>query len=310
MTDQPPASPFLKVKSCGICRSDRKAFESPPSSMTLPRVLGHEICGELIRSLPGRQRTGGDRVTLWPALACGRCSFCLSGRQNLCPAIELFGYHLDGGFADYLSLPEDRLGQVVCLDIPACLNCLQATFAEPAGCIINGLGKHAGPQPEILLILGGGVMGRLAARIGRLLWPGTRIFIHEPDPVRRELAAGDGMVDPCPAADLVLVATSNPVAFQEGLASLGPGGALLLFSGLPRGRETVSIHHNHIHRREQTIVGAYGCRPGDMAEALALLAGGGLVVDDLITRIISPEEVARELATSAGPESFKTIISQ
>ena len=89
---------LLAVTNCGICHSDRKAFHTPPGGMELPRVLGHEISGLLTVDLPKLGLLRGERVVLWPALTCCTCRYCLSGRQNLCPQIKLFGYHLDGGF--------------------------------------------------------------------------------------------------------------------------------------------------------------------------------------------------------------------
>ena len=108
---------FLKIEACGVCATDRKAFLSPPTSMELPRILGHEISGTLLVDLGNLSK--GTKVVLWPALVCNCCEYCLSGRPHLCREIRLFGLHIDGGFCDYFSLPSLELREkIVALPLP------------------------------------------------------------------------------------------------------------------------------------------------------------------------------------------------
>ncbi len=299
--------PFLRVAACGICHSDRKAYATPPSGMKFPRVLGHEVCGVLTMDLPKQHLEQGDRVALWPAVVCGKCHFCLSNRQNLCPQIHLFGYHLDGGFGHDL-FGSDLLNKLNILKIPDSLTFLHGTFAEPVGCVINGL-KKVSDAPCTVLIFGAGVMGRLCSRLARILWPGVDVCLYDVNQQRTEVAKADGGSRTIKPADVVFIAASNRLAFAEGMKMLNPGGTVVLFSGFAKDENEICLNHNELHRCEQTLTGAYGCLPGDMQQALKLLATGDLIIDDLITNIITLNEAEVELARPVTTYDYKTIIN-
>ena len=298
---------LLAVRACGICPSDRKAFRTQPSGMTLPRVLGHEVAGVLACDLAQAGLTEGAPVVLWPAVACGRCRFCLSGRENLCPEIRLFGYHLDGGYSAQLGVPSALFDRLACLPVPEGLGMAEASLAEPLGCLVHGLAKIGRP-PESLLVLGAGLMGRLAIRLARTLWPQTEILVADPDPVRLAATRTEAAAHHGQPADGVLIAASAAPALDLALEVLAPGGTVVLFSGFPARQCRVSLDHNRLHRREQLLVGAYGCTPQEMREALRLIATGAVAVADLVTRVLPLSGAAAELARPQGADDFKTVI--
>lgn len=274
--------------------------------MTLPRILGHEVCGQLSREVNGL--VGGSRVVLWPALTCGICNFCKSGRENLCPKIQLFGCHLDGGFASAISLPENLINRLICLPLPDSLTFSQAVFAEPLGCVLHGLQKIGSRQPASLLIIGGGLMGRLAARAAGALWPGCRVAIFDNNEKRLANCRNEGGNREPGPAELVLVAASAARAFYYGLERLRPGGTIVLFSGFNREERKITLDHNLLHRREQRLAGAYGCCPTEMKQALELMAEGDVQVDDLISRTISLHDLDSEFTRELTVNDYKTII--
>jgi L-iditol 2-dehydrogenase len=275
--------------------------------MELPRVLGHEIVGRLAIDLPQKNCKAADRVILWPALSCGTCRYCTSGHENLCPGIRLFGYHLHGGFAADLSCARNDLERLHVFQLPPSMSWETAIFCEPLGCVVNGLNK-VNKVPQSVFIIGCGVMGRLAARLAKVRCQAP-VFYHDIDPVRQDLASGDG--EPCRSellADLVFVAASSSQALTLGLAYLAPGGTMVMFSGMDKGTE-LSCLHNELHQKEQCLVGAYGCTPHDLSYAMNLLADGRVAVDDLISRRIELAELPGELAHSPGVAEFKTVVN-
>jgi len=298
---------FLMVKSCGICHSDRKAFHSPPNGMQLPRVLGHEIAGILTQDIPGQNLFQGDRVIVWPAMACGSCRFCATKRPNLCPDIQLFGYHLDGGFSTEIEIPSELISKAFCYAIPDSVLFEQAAFAEPLACIIHALAKvHS--KPESLLIFGGGIMGRLSSRLASVIWPGIQISLFDTDEKRLINAQTDGGTDQLALTDCILIATSNSDAIYTALKYLHPGGTLLLFSGLPQNKKIIPLDHNLLHQKEQTLVGSYGCCPEDMIQAINMLTEQKISVDDLVSNTISLSEANSELERQLTVNDYKTII--
>jgi L-iditol 2-dehydrogenase len=292
-----PQVPLLDIAACGICATDRKGFQSPPASMKLPIILGHEFCGIL--------RTTGKRAVVWPAISCGHCPLCSHGQDNLCENIQLFGLHLDGGYQQLFSLPPALAEKAVFMNIPPQLSWIQASMAEPLGCVIHCLSKVK-QVPDSLCIYGAGLMGCLAVRVSQHKWPLCQIEVLDPEPTRQKKFTQNHNRE---QVDLVFLACSNPTAVSDSLDRLKPGGQMLLFSGLDRDSNPFPIDYNRIHRLEQTLHGSYGCLPADMSRALNLMARGSIEVDDLITNIVDFEQVPNALKKKINPDEFKTVIT-
>jgi propanol-preferring alcohol dehydrogenase len=101
VSDPGPGQVRLRVRACGVCRTDLHLADGDLTVPSLPRIPGHEVVGEVeavgagVLNLPV-----GTRVGLpWLGYACGRCAYCLRGQENLCPQAQFTGYHRDGGFA-------------------------------------------------------------------------------------------------------------------------------------------------------------------------------------------------------------------
>ena len=101
---------LIKIKSVGICGTDIHAWGGNQPFFSYPRVLGHEICGEIVGLGKNIQNLkNGQQVAVIPYVACQQCPACLSGRTNCCEKISVIGVHQDGGFSEYLSVPVTNL---------------------------------------------------------------------------------------------------------------------------------------------------------------------------------------------------------
>ncbi|MCS7208573.1 MAG: zinc-dependent alcohol dehydrogenase family protein [Fimbriimonadales bacterium] len=94
---------LIRVRTCGVCRTDLHVFDGELPRPKLPLILGHEIVGEVVRCGTGVQELReGQRVGVpWLGRTCGQCRFCAAGRENLCEFAQFTGYTLDGGYAEY-----------------------------------------------------------------------------------------------------------------------------------------------------------------------------------------------------------------
>ncbi len=100
---------LVRVSHCGVCHTDLHTVEGELQGVSLPRVPGHEVVGTVAgagEGTSGRFATGERVGVAWLHSACGRCRFCLSGRENLCPDAVFTGLSADGGYAEYLTVPE------------------------------------------------------------------------------------------------------------------------------------------------------------------------------------------------------------
>jgi threonine dehydrogenase-like Zn-dependent dehydrogenase len=100
-----PHHSIIKIKRIGICGTDLHAFEGTQPYFEYPRVLGHELAGELIAFDDAPGFCAGEAVTFIPYLNCGKCIACISGKPNCCTDLRVFGVHQDGGMKEYISVP-------------------------------------------------------------------------------------------------------------------------------------------------------------------------------------------------------------
>ncbi len=151
---------LIKIRSAGICGSDINAFRGTNGLVSYPRVIGHELAGEIL-SVPENNPKGlkpGDRVTVDPYLYCGHCYPCSIGRTNCCNDLRVLGVHVDGGMAETFAHPANMLVKVPD-DMPWDI----IPLAEPLTIALHGLHRLQLKSGEHLAISGAGPIGLLAA---------------------------------------------------------------------------------------------------------------------------------------------------
>jgi len=136
----------IRIRRIGVCGTDLHAFEGTQPYFSYPRVLGHELSGELVNAngVPGF--TEGEIVTFIPYFSCGLCIACRSGKPNCCTAINVCGVHIDGGMVEFLNVPVDSLihGEGLSFD--------ELALVEPLAIGAHGI-RRAGVNPgEYVLI--------------------------------------------------------------------------------------------------------------------------------------------------------------
>ena len=141
---------LVRVEAAGICGSDRHMFRGEYPT-ALPVTLGHEFCGivEAAGSAVSQVRAG-ERITADPNIGCGYCPACRAGRVNLCERLQAIGVTRDGGFAEYVVIPETQA-----IALPADLDPLHGAFSEPLACCLHGLDVAAIRPGDSVAVLGG-----------------------------------------------------------------------------------------------------------------------------------------------------------
>jgi nicotinate-nucleotide--dimethylbenzimidazole phosphoribosyltransferase len=290
----------LKVSHCAICRTDAKMWKMGHRDLHLPRVPGHEIVAV----------QGDNRYVVWPGVVCGTCHYCKTDRENLCESIKIIGFHCDGGFCDTIMVPESN-----CLAIPEQLNSIVATFAEPAGCIINAFNRVNLKKNSRLLIYGAGTLGILTALLS--LHYGAVPVIIEKNELKITKAEcftdiyGFKIVNNTDdnRFDVVINCCSDPAAFMSSIPKAAKGATIVFFSGLEKNIQIESRLFNLIHYKELNIVGSYGLTKGNMKTGLHLISQNQKSLERLIERIISPHSVPDSIPKIFEGEHYKFIIS-
>jgi L-iditol 2-dehydrogenase len=322
-----PGELLLKVRNCATCGTDVKIYYHGHHHIVPPRVIGHEVAGEVVAL--GRGTAGfaeGDRVQLIAAVPCGDCRECSRGNMTVCERLTSIGYHYDGGFAEYLVVPELVLRVGGLNRIPEHVSYEAASMTEPLACVLNGQELARVGAGDDVVVVGSGPIGCLHARLARArgasrviviersaerlalavdrVRPDAAILATEQDPVAavRELTEGRG-------ADVVLVAAASGQAQEAALEMVAPRGRVSLFAGLPKDSPTISVDANRVHYRELSVVGAAGSTPAHNAAALGLIARDEVPVADLITHRMPLERVHDAIAGVRSGTGIKYVIS-
>jgi propanol-preferring alcohol dehydrogenase len=174
-----PGQVLLRVRACGVCRTDLHVVDGELEGSKLPLVPGHQVVG---RSPDGR-RLGVP----WLGWACGECPYCAAGRENLCDRARFTGYTLDGGYAEWI-VADERF----CLQVPAAYDDAHAAPLLCAGLIGYRALRLAG-DAERLGLYGFGssahIVAQVARRQGRRVFAFTRPGDEEARAFARQLGA-------------------------------------------------------------------------------------------------------------------------
>ncbi|HWB43891.1 MAG TPA: zinc-dependent alcohol dehydrogenase family protein [Hyphomicrobiaceae bacterium] len=311
-----PREVLVRVEAAGICGSDRHMFRGEYPT-ALPVTLGHEFCG-IVEAVGGEvsRLKAGDKVTADPNIACGHCAACRAGRVNLCANLQAIGVTRDGGFAEFVAMPE---GQAIVL--PAALDPLHSAFSEPLACCLHGLDVGRIKPGDSVAVLGGGVIGLLMVQLAHLAGA-SRVILSTRQAPRRELALATGAthaVDPGSGSavaaireivpdgvDVALECAGVPETLSDALAVAKPGGATVLFGVMAKGRR-MEIEPWDLLVREVRLEPAY-LNPHTHQRAADMIADGVLRLDPLISRMVGLEALPGELAAEPRLGDVKVMV--
>jgi L-iditol 2-dehydrogenase len=326
---EPSAGPgdlVIRVRNCSLCGTDAKIWRSGHPNLSPPRVLGHEVAGEVGEVGEGAAGWSvGDRVQVIAAIPDGACDECRHGWMTVCPNQELIGYQYDGGFAERMRIPAKVLAVNGVNRIPEGLSFAEASVAEPLACVINGQEHARVGEGDTVVVVGAGPIGCMHVRLARARGA-ERVFLIELSQQRLEMAAG--LVAPDEAigagaadtvetvrkltdgrgADVIIVAAASGKAQEDALLMAARRGRVSFFGGLPKDKPTITCDANIVHYREVDIVGANGSSPDHNRQALALIASGAVPVADLITHRLPLEQAIEGIHTVTRGEAIKVTI--
>ena len=297
---------IIKIKRIGICGTDLHAFEGNQPYFTYPRILGHELSGELVNTdAPGFEP--GETVTFIPYFSCGKCVACKNGKPNCCVNINVYGVHIDGGMVQYLSVPSFSLlhGQG--------LNYEELALAEPLAIGAHGIRRAGVKQSEYVLIMGAGPIGlatmefaHIAGAIviamdvndSRLEFCKQQLNISDTvNPVKQDVVSELKKITSGDMPTVVIDATGNLKAINNGINYLAHGGRYVLI-GLQK--EELKFSHPEFHKREATLMSSRNGTREDFDH----------VINSIKMRIINPKKYnTHTLKFSKVKEEFKNLIN-
>lgn len=304
-----PDEAVIRVAYSGICGSELSGFLGQNSLRKPPLVFGHELSGwieSVGENVPADAGLAqGTQVTANPLVTCGRCDYCVTGRQQLCPQRRLLGAHLPGCNADLVAVPAASI-----LTLPTGVSLRDAAMVEPAACAVRAVEVSGAGPASSALVLGAGPIGLFILQVLEQYGVAER-FIADRNPARLAMATALGAtaVQPGPdgVATAVLEATGgrgvdvsfdavgSPQTRRDCLSSTVPGGALLLV-GLHT--DETSFPVNSVIRSEITLSGVFAYSTANFRTALAWLEAGRIGLREGV--VVAP--------LSDGPEWYARLV--
>ena len=156
---------LIKMTAAGICGSDVGIYHGTNAAATYPGVIGHEMVGrveEVGAGVSGLKP--GDRVIVNQVTSCGHCYPCRIGRGNVCDNLEVRGVHIDGGYREFIAVPEAD-----CYLLPESISDTDAIMIEPTTIAIQSCTRAELVKDDMLLIFGSGALGSSILKIARLM---------------------------------------------------------------------------------------------------------------------------------------------
>ncbi|WP_062202959.1 zinc-dependent alcohol dehydrogenase family protein [Aureimonas sp. AU12] len=314
-----PEDLLVKVAACGICGTDRHLFHGEFPSRP-PVTLGHEFAG--VVEAVGSRVVGfepGLKVTGDPNIACGLCPECHRGRINLCRNLQAIGIHRDGGFADYVIVPQSQAHQ-----LPDALDLVQGAFCEPLACCIHGIDIAKIRPGDSVVVLGGGLIGLLVVQLAKLAGATDVILVTRSAEKRAlgERIGATASVDPTAGdletqicgengllpggAEKVIEAVGVRETVEQAPRLTRRGGTVLILGVLPQGTK-VEIEPFDLLFREIRFLSSF-VNPFTHRRAAALIASGAIDVAPLISRRITLDEAVSAISGSAPPGEIRSMV--
>lgn len=292
---------LLRIRRVGLCGTDYHIFGGNQPFLTYPRVMGHELAGEVLSVPAGSSLRAGQTVTVNPYMACGTCRACRKGKPNCCSNIAVLGVHTDGGMCDMLAIPERAVIDATGLTLD------QAAMVE-----FLAIGAHAVSRTKLMagdrvLVVGAGPIGVAAGMFARLdgaevTFIDTRAsrLAHVRDRLgfNHAVAVSDGTRDVLAEwtdgefFDCVFDATGNIHAMRAGLDHVAHGGSYVLISVV---KDDLIFPDPEFHKRETTLLGSRNALSADFARVISAIKSGDIPTDALHTHSLNAEDMPEKL---------------
>ncbi len=314
-----PGELLVKVLASGICGSDVMEWYRIKKA---PRVLGHEITGEIVEVGKGVDRYKiGNRVFVSHHVPCNTCRYCLNGHHTVCDTLRRTNFD-PGGFAEYIRVPKINVDRGVFL-LPEEVPFEDGVFIEPLACVLRGQRLAQFNPGQTVFVIGSGISGVLHIALARASGAG-RIIASDINEYRLKAAKKFGADEAIHAkevnpskireinkgrlVDLVIVCSGTISGYSQALQSVDRGGTVLCFAPLEPDLNFLFSFFD-FWNDGITLLPTYGGSPFDIERAIELIRARRLPLREMITHRLALKETGLGFQLVAeGKESIKVII--
>jgi len=301
---------IIKIKRIGVCGTDLHAFEGTQPFFTYPRILGHELAGELVEINNAPGFAIGETVSFIPYFNCGNCIACRIHKPNCCTQLQVCGVHINGGMAEYLSIPSTSLlhGEGLNFD--------ELALVEPLAIGAHGVRRAAIEPGEFVLVIGAGPIGLGTMELARIA--GGKVIALDINEQRLQFCKNKLNVDYIINASssdvteqlkqitngdmptVVVDATGSLKAINNSFQYMAHGARYVLI-GLQK--EAISFNHPEFHKREGTLMSNRNATRNDFEHVSRCIKNGEINPANYITHRVAFDDVAEEFESWLDPSN-------
>lgn len=303
-----PGRAILRINRIGICGTDLHAYEGTQPFFNYPRILGHELAGELVEADGAPDFSPGEIVTLIPYFNCGTCIACRSGKPNCCTNLQVSGVHIDGGMVEYLSVPSYALvhGEGLSVD--------DLALVEPLAIGAHGVRRAAIQPGEFVLVIGAGPIGlgsmefaRIAGgnviamdiNAGRLAFCQHKLQVtHTVNALDSDVTEQLRTITNGDMPTVLIDATGSLRAINNSFQYMAHGARYILV-GLQKG--DICFSHPEFHKREATLMSSRNATRQDFEHVIACMKKGLVNPTTYITHRVPFGQVGDTFASWLDP---------
>lgn len=309
----------IKVISCAICGSDIRIYNYGNSRIQLPKVIGHEVVGEIIETSDDCNLNIGDVCCFAADLPCTdpNCKYCSNGEFSSCDENLAVGYQYDGGFAETMIIPKQcwERGSFAIIEKQESIeDYYQYSLVEPLSCAIHGVDRLNIKSDDDVFVFGGGPIGLM---IGDVCHKQCKsVTILEVNPTRIELIKKSfpefivindiSMVDK--TYDAIFTANSVKECHAQAVDIAAKNARINFFGGLGKS-ELCAIDTNKIHYKELALTGTHGCGKRDFEKAFEMVSTKQIDMNRYITSVYNLKDINKAFESAKDLNNLKILIS-
>ena len=318
---------IVKIKYASICGTDFRTFRQGSSKINPPRILGHESAGVVIHAGAYAKSKGfreGDRVTVAPAIGCGKCWPCKTGHTNMCDSLETLGFQYEGAFAEQMEIPRHAIEMGNVIKIPDNVSDMSAALSEPAACAYNAQTYLNIRPDDYVVIYGSGYIGCIHAELARLAGASKVIMVEIAKPraeIAEKMIPGIIMINPNEqntveevkritggrGANVVITALSVPSVHTEAQQIAAKMGRISLFGGIA-GDGKGYLDSNLIHYKELSMHGVHATTAEMMKKIMEYVSEGRLNLEKYVSDVYDLKDIMKGFEAIRDRNAMKVLV--
>jgi alcohol dehydrogenase, propanol-preferring len=313
-----PGEILVRIAGCGVCHTDLHYIDhGTPTFKKPPLVLGHEIAGTVASADASGRLAEGDPVLLPAVLSCGHCTACRSGRENICENSVMLGNNVDGGYAEYITVPAKDVFRLP-PEIPLVDAAIIAdALTTPFHAVVNRGRVLPGDR---VIVVGCGGVGLNVVQMAAAL--GARVIGIDTSETKRDWArrlGAEATLDPAAeprlervareltggGAHVIFEVVGKPATQELAVSCVRTGGRVVLVGYSP---DAMALNAGRVMFRELEIVGSLGCRPVDYPRVIELVRQRRIRMSDLVTQRYPLEQIGLALDALRGGTAIRSVV--